>query len=454
LGQFLALLRDGTIKPGTFALAVESFSRFNRQMPTETVALMVEIVKAGCALVFDRPRCWIETIEDLNGTYWRDVSQEVEIAWRHSKRLSEDLSESWERKRSRKDGLTKKKVKSAACPSWITVKDNQYILNDKAETLKTIRHMMLTDKLGVGQVQSELGIKWPGLGNILRSRTLLGEYQPMKRLGKNKREPIGEPIPGYYPFVFTEHEFITLQNLLDSRKNNVGRKGTNGEDSNLFTHILYDGSDGSPMHMVQQSNGKRVLISKNHKGHKLVHYPFVEGSLLALLSEVKPAHLRPTVPDVDTVLAEYEVKLGKINTRITEIEKDMLFSDSDYQRLSSVHKTATEHRDTLKSQINQHKAAQAKPTQDEVVKGMFPVLGMVRSGKTEYRTRLKGILRTLVSRIECRVSTSTEAEFTVELADGSVKGPVRFKQGTDLAGVAELLRLPADTDEDMDEDVA
>ena len=73
---------------------------------------------------------------------------------------------------------------------------------------------------------------------ILRNRAVLGEYQPHRGHGAVGRQPIGKPIPDYYPAVIEAELFYRVQAALKSRRLMRGRTGK--LVANLFTGLLHD----------------------------------------------------------------------------------------------------------------------------------------------------------------------------------------------------------------------
>ena len=86
---------------------------------------------------------------------------------------------------------------------------------------------------------------------LLRTRRVLGEYQRHTRDGK----PIGDPILGYYKEVIKETQFDRVQREVSARFHQRGRQGKCV--TNLFTRLINDACDGSPMHIgAKGSRGK------------------------------------------------------------------------------------------------------------------------------------------------------------------------------------------------------
>jgi RNA-directed DNA polymerase len=67
---------------------------------------------------------------------------------------------------------------------------------------------------------------WSGtyVDKILRSRSLIGEYQPYLRPCGSKGAPIGDPIPGFYPVVIKEKRWFAAQAVRNEGVNFRGRR--------------------------------------------------------------------------------------------------------------------------------------------------------------------------------------------------------------------------------------
>src|SRR5205823_5021865 len=137
----------------------------------------------------------------------------------------------------------------------------------------------------------------PGfIRDILRSRSVLGEYQPhvgtcAKKGRKATRKPAGEPIKDYFPSIVDEATFYRVQQALDERRAGGGRiTGV----PNLFNGLLHDARDGRRM-TVNTTNGIKVLVSSGAvrkvpgSSFVSVRYDTFEDAVLSLLAELKPS---------------------------------------------------------------------------------------------------------------------------------------------------------------------
>jgi len=99
------------------------------------------------------------------------------------------------------------------------------------------------------------------INKILRTRAVLGEFQPytsIRKDGKRTREPVGDPIPDYYPEIIAPELFYQVQEQLAQ---NDYKGGRTGKVTNLFTHRIKCGYCGSAMVIENKGTrgGKRLV---------------------------------------------------------------------------------------------------------------------------------------------------------------------------------------------------
>ena len=146
---------------------------------------------------------------------------------------------------------------TAKAPAWLKLSQDRtkfILIPEAAKAIELIFRKKLAGK-GAERIARELnddpniwkpprtGPKktggWRGsyINKILRNRAVIGEFQPYK-LVDGKRQPIGDPIPDYFPPVIDKELFYQVQAQLQAnaeKKGNAG--GRMGKVSNLFTHV-------------------------------------------------------------------------------------------------------------------------------------------------------------------------------------------------------------------------
>jgi hypothetical protein len=127
----------------------------------------------------------------------------------------------------------------------------------------------------------------------MRSRALIGEFQPLKRIGKTT-EPVRS---NYYPALLTEGQFYALQAAMDARTKKGGKRGKT--QTNLFADLLFSAVDGSPLWIRNHRDGERYLVSKSQYQGKpgadsgRIAYKFVEDAILLAFSDLDESDLYP-----------------------------------------------------------------------------------------------------------------------------------------------------------------
>ena len=277
LGQFLKLIETGTIGKGS-VLLIESFDRLSREEVTEAVGQFLSIIGKGIKIV---------TLVDNKEYTKLDVNKNpadlmfsvMIMARAHEESATKAfrLAKAWQAKRER---LNEKKLTSR-CPAWLTLNDDKTeftVIAERQKVIQDIFDLKLSGK-GKGTIAVQLnqtpGIWKPGsadgskrgdgwresyIQKILQSHAVIGEYQPCK-LVNGKRQPIGDPIPDYFPSIIDKDVFYRVQ---DQFRQNKNKGGQTGQVKNLFSYIVKCGYCGGSMAYVDKGqtakSGQPYLI--------------------------------------------------------------------------------------------------------------------------------------------------------------------------------------------------
>src|SRR5207302_4959764 len=84
---------------------------------------------------------------------------------------------------------------------------------------------------------------------ILRTRAVLGEFQPHRLDKEGKRVPDGEAIVGYFPAVIEPETWHALQSRMAG---NRGKGGRTGKATNVFQNLVKCGYCGGAMVFVDK----------------------------------------------------------------------------------------------------------------------------------------------------------------------------------------------------------
>jgi DNA invertase Pin-like site-specific DNA recombinase len=269
LGHFIKLVNNGDIKHGS-TLLVESLDRLSREDILTAFNQFVTLLQNGITIATLQDN-QIYTPESINqNTHQLMLSLSIMArAHEESKIKSNRLSASWSNKRE-----NAKNVKlTATCPKWMNLSSDRkefILIPERAQIIQSIFNNYLKGN-GLGLIAKTLNrsnvktwgrgkLWWESyIGKILRSRSVIGEYQPHSMDEKGKRKKVGDAIKDYYPTVITDEVFYKVQDQLSLRQINYGKIG---QCANLFSHIAKCQYCGSSM----------VYVNKGKQGGKEYKY--------------------------------------------------------------------------------------------------------------------------------------------------------------------------------------
>src|SRR6516162_795434 len=254
LGRFLAEADKGGYRGYRFL--VEEQDRLSRQGILATLTVFKRILDAGMEIHVTEKDLVVRCYEDLdNLAIAVPTVVNGSTANEYTKKLSERLlsARASEREKARTTGL----AVTAKVPAWLKAE-----VGKKAvvipEHAKTVTRIFELAGLGLGAKRivrsleeekrrpfgknTEWSVEY--VQKILRSRAVLGEWQPHKLDGK-KRVPVGEPIPNFYPSIVTQLQFDAARKAVEAktRFRKDGRRGYSGgrlDPRTLFTPRVYD----------------------------------------------------------------------------------------------------------------------------------------------------------------------------------------------------------------------
>jgi DNA invertase Pin-like site-specific DNA recombinase len=340
LYAFLEMIGAGTIRPGSFLL-VEKVDRISRKGVDEGYELCKKILKAGVSIVsLSRGRVYgPEAVTGLmKGAL--ELQIELEQAYQYSKALSERVAAAWElkRKKAREGGTLATKV----MPPWLAPAGEgdarrAVAVPEKAAVMRRIIDMVMAGQGAPRIVRTflEEGVpplsrrqKWcrTTVRRLVTDRALIGEYQPMKGRGKDRR-PDGPPVEGYYPAIVSAATFHQARACLGGRR--VKNAGRDSKLVNVFAGLLkVAGSDVSYITALRVERGGRrhhVLLSANKTGASS-SFPFrvFERAVLGRLREIDARELLPPTGEADEVLA--------LSAELKALEADVAVLNDDLDR--------------------------------------------------------------------------------------------------------------------------
>lgn len=327
LARFLQLVHDGHIEAGS-TLIVENLDRLSRDHVQVALGTFLGILEAGITIV---------TLQD--GKSFEPKSTEptdliisifvMSRAHEESLTKSKRVSAAWTGPNGKHELARKEnKPKGKSVPTWIKLQNDRYVLDEeKAEIVRKIFELtiagygkgVVAKQLNLLEIPSFRGKSWgsSSVAKVLGNRATIGEYQPMHR-----REPSGEPVPGYFPKVIDEHTFYAAKASIDGRR--VAKATKQSANFQVWQGVGLCSTCYSAMHIVNKGTppkGNRYLIcSKGRKGlcrGKSVRADFAEAILGELLAKLDARSLT----DEDAVtLRRRETEL---NGRIVETRQKL-----------------------------------------------------------------------------------------------------------------------------------
>jgi DNA invertase Pin-like site-specific DNA recombinase len=225
-------------------LLVEAMDRLTRQKPLESITLLRDLTENGLTICETSSNRIYNTQEiDDNWTNLIVILAGAAEAYGSSHEKSKRVRSAW---RATQTGQGMKDDKGAdprLCPDWMTVVEGEYQpieeradlirrmfeLSAKGYGLRAISNQLKDEQKRIAWPKGELDIR--RVGNLLRGRRVLGEYQPQSRSTGNQRDDVGGPIK-LYPAIVTLEQFHEVQSGL------ANRKGTGGSARRKAINVL------------------------------------------------------------------------------------------------------------------------------------------------------------------------------------------------------------------------
>lgn len=270
LGGFLFACRKGIIPEGSYLL-VESLDRISRMTPRRVQRVLDDIVDAGVTIVslndgqeYDRLRLDNDPMALL-------IS--LMVSWRaheESKVKAQRLAAAWlEKRRQVRAGEIDKLT--AKGPSWLQWTPNGWAERQPhADTVRRVYQMTLQG-LGehrIAQTLNAEGVPVMGKGamwhrstisKLLRSHSTIGALVPgrMDFTGGRKVRQLEEAIPGIFPAVVSEADWLAVRALKDGKAPAVRGRGAAAPLSNLFAGLARCRECGAAMTRVFKGSGPK-----------------------------------------------------------------------------------------------------------------------------------------------------------------------------------------------------
>ena len=264
--------------------------------------------------------------------------------WRaHDESLhkSKRVREAWANKRQQ-GGVVKL---SSKCPSWLRLRPDRRSFEVLPERAALVRRIYELNAGGLGQMSiartlNQEGIpSWSGgkgwhysyIQRLLRTRAVLGEFQPCYRQGE-QAIPDGPLLPDYYPAIIPPELWQAVQH----RGQTARPGGPLGERvSCLFSGLVFDGYTGTSMRHMSRRAGvshrrqrpRYYYLVSDYKrmvnGAKATswRYDWFEAQFLAFITRLDWAAVaQESAPAED---AEVRTRLATAQTKVTGVQQQL-----------------------------------------------------------------------------------------------------------------------------------
>ena len=271
LGRFLEAVRNGLVEAGSI-LAVESLDRLSRQVPRKASKLLEEIVDAGItvATLSDGQEY---TAERLDSDPMALILA-LMVAWRaheESATKGRRVGAAWAEKR-RKVRAGEAERLTLRGPSWLIPDGGGWRVDEpKADVVRRMYALTLAG-WGEHRIAEALNLeRVPVLGRgklwhrstvakMLRNRAVIGELVPGRIThadGKRRRE-LEEPIPGAFPAIISEEDWLAVRSMKDGHAPAVRGRGAGRELANVLAGLARCPICGDSMTRVSKGPGGGV----------------------------------------------------------------------------------------------------------------------------------------------------------------------------------------------------
>jgi hypothetical protein len=400
-------------------LIVESLDRLSRQKVIAALSMFLELLVAGVKVVTLIDQQIYDA--EANANELMNSLGQLSRAHDESVHKSDRGAKAWEAKR-RSAGS---KNLTSTCRTWLkprTDKKGFDVIDGHAKIIRRVFADCADHGMGVKAIAIRLnkegvrafgprGRAWTKtfVLRLLRSRTVLGEFQPCTRVGSKSR-PTGDPIVGYHPAIVTEEVYFRAQNALNKRRGAGGRKG--GKFTNLFGKIATCAGCGARFHIVHRGRkgGRSLACSNAREGSsdcrpvswKLTDF---ELSFLTFVKEIDLGSLFSSVVDQhDRQAVENEIRAKQGRLDAAKGQRDRAFhliveGDSDYlkQKLRELDALVIELEGQLKALTE--KQRQLSRESEAFATSRIEIAGLIEQIQTQIGDQTYVLRSTLASRL-------------------------------------------------------
>jgi DNA invertase Pin-like site-specific DNA recombinase len=419
LAAFLRLVEQGKVPRGSY-LIVEALDRLTREDLQPALLLVLNLLQSGVRVVTLKPN---EMVLDERSDTMPVMMCVLELARGHSESAvkSERIGSAWRAKKRR--GRENGEIITRRLPAWIQEHGGKlHLIPERAAVVRRIFELSLNGhgvslivrkfvtegvkafgerQVNAGRKRSQFCGQWTRsyVGNILKDRRALGEFQPCRSDGK----PDGPPIKDYFPAVVDESTWLAARAGAEQRRRKPGRVGSY---VNVFAGLLKDARGSGSYYCASRGPRKgayqRVLLNTNASEARecLFSFPFAsfESGILSLLREIDPRDVLQGSNGHDDLMT-LEGELGQVESAIVSLVADLDAhgeSPALYARLRA--------KETRKAELVEQLAVARQKAANPLSAGWVEtqsILAVLDSARNplESRLRLRAALRRIVESI-------------------------------------------------------
>jgi DNA invertase Pin-like site-specific DNA recombinase len=439
LATFLALVRSGRVRQGT-VLVIENLDRLSRDEFWAASDIIREVISGGVTVATVEPERFYDRDAISQPYVIMELMVTLQRAHEYSKRLSDLLTQSWQRRR---DLIPQGRKISGIVPSWLDLDPETKVFTVDAGRAAVVERIfrLATEGLGVPNICKTLvqeGVppiarrgRQPGAGKpakglqkpagviwarsyvrtILTERTVLGEYQPCRWVN-GRSVPTGDPVPGYYPAVIEEATYYKAQAAIRARARVKGRNTDTKEVVNLFQGVLrdYDSGETYQLRQRESKHGKyhQLYTASSFRGQRTspgFRLDKLEAGFLRFVSELKAEDFVDRPTEGTDAVAEVSGKLSALDVKLQRIEQRIRKED-DIEALLDLFTSLKADKARLQDELERLRTEATTHTSQSVgeLRSLSAMLGEAQGEeRTQLRQRIKGTIRQLCEAIYLRV---------------------------------------------------
>lgn len=272
LGAFLFACRKGLIEPGSFLL-VESLDRISRMVPRRAQRIIEDIVEAGVTVVTlsDNQEYTLERLDSDPTAFI--ISYMVALrAHEESKTKGRRVAAAWEAKRAALRAGDPKRF-SLRAPAWLRPSpDGGWQVNEERAAIVRRIYAMTLAGAGEHKIAETLnrervapfgrGTFWhrSAVAKILRTSTVIGTLTPgrLDFSDGTKKRVTEEPVPGVYPAVISEPNWLAVRAMKDGSAAAVRGRHAQAGVAHILAGLAKCPDCGAAMIRVMKGNASKV----------------------------------------------------------------------------------------------------------------------------------------------------------------------------------------------------